>query len=168
MRIELRTQELVAARHLAEAASRAKSEFLSNISHEIRTPINAVVGLASVALGDEPDARRRDVLDKILLSGRQLLEMVEHVLDYSSIEAGRLELVERDFLLGRVFDELALRTAEAARAKGLQLVFEIDPRVTQLPTETMLNPMPGELTVPAAGPPLPAETATKTSLVSAI
>ena len=130
-RIELRTQELVAARHLAEAASRAKSEFLSNISHEIRTPINAVVGLASVALGDEPDARRRDVLDKILLSGRQLLEMVEHVLDYSSIEACRLELVERDFLLGRVFDELALRTAEAARAKGLQLVFEIDPSLSR-------------------------------------
>jgi len=126
-RIRHRTGELEAAVQRADAASHAKSEFLSNMSHEIRTPLNGVIGMAHLALRAEPNDRQRHCLEQIQSSGRHLLEIVNDILDFSKIEAGKLELEETDFLLAELMDSLAGQTDVAARDKGLDLVFQIDP-----------------------------------------
>jgi signal transduction histidine kinase/HPt (histidine-containing phosphotransfer) domain-containing protein/BarA-like signal transduction histidine kinase len=125
-RIQERTQALAEATQLAQAASQAKSDFLSNMSHEIRTPMNAVIGLALLALKADPNPKLRDYLEKIRLSGQHLMGIVNDILDFSKIEAGKLELDEIDFSLATVFEVISSQTADAARAKGLDLSFEID------------------------------------------
>jgi two-component system sensor histidine kinase/response regulator len=125
-RILERTQELESATHLAQAASQAKSDFLSNMSHEIRTPMNAVIGLAFLALKTDLNAVQRNYLEKIYHSGRHLLGIINDILDFSKIEAGMLALDESDFKVSVVFDSVSRMTAEAAKAKGLDLAFEID------------------------------------------
>ena len=90
--LERRTRELDVAREAAEAASEAKSLFLANISHEIRTPINGVIGMTELCLATDLDAEQRDYLDMVRSSGESLLQLVNGVLDYARIEAGQLEL----------------------------------------------------------------------------
>ncbi|MDD5248362.1 MAG: response regulator [Rhodocyclaceae bacterium] len=113
------------ATRLAEQANHAKSEFLANMSHEIRTPMNAVIGLSQLALADAQEPRLRDYLQKIFASSTALLGILNDILDYSRIEAGRLRIEETDFapaaLLGDTLD--LVRTAAAA--KGIELAGEI-------------------------------------------
>jgi signal transduction histidine kinase/HPt (histidine-containing phosphotransfer) domain-containing protein len=126
-RVEERTRELAAALKLADAASQAKSDFLSNMSHEIRTPMNGVIGLAHLALLSDPDPGQRDCLQKIAASGKHLLAIVNDILDFSKIEAGQLDLEETDFDLSVVLANVQAQTADAASAKGLALRFDIEP-----------------------------------------
>ena len=91
---ERRSQEaLKEALREAERANRAKSEFLSNVSHDIRTPMNAIMGMTSIAMNnlDNPE-QLRDSLDKIVVSSKHLLGLINNVLDMSKIEAGKLVL----------------------------------------------------------------------------
>ena len=83
---------LQAAREEAEAANEAKSEFLSRMSHELRTPLNAILGFSQLLQMESLSADQRDSVDHILRAGRHLLELINEVLDISSIEAGRLSL----------------------------------------------------------------------------
>ncbi|MFM1873498.1 MAG: hypothetical protein RL398_2920, partial [Planctomycetota bacterium] len=117
----LAAQELRAARDAAEAASRAKSAFLATMSHEIRTPMNAVLGYASLLGETELDARQREHLKVLEQSGEALLRILDDVLDYAKIEAGRLDLERIPFRPAQLLDDAAVVLRARAAAKGIEL-----------------------------------------------
>ena len=128
-RIAERTRELEEARRAAESASRAKSDFLSNVSHEIRTPMNSILGMTQLALRREASPHVRNYLEKIEVSGRLLLGIVDDVLDLSKIEAGKFELAPAVFRMSDLMRDLTEQMAQRAQAKGLQLVTDIGPHI---------------------------------------
>jgi PAS domain S-box-containing protein len=117
------------AKEAAEAAARVKAEFLANTSHELRTPLNAVLGFSELLLETELDVRQRGMLETVHQSGESLLALINDLLDFSKLEAGRLELdlhpVEIEPLLANAVAQVAPRAAE----KGLELLWTIAPAV---------------------------------------
>jgi signal transduction histidine kinase/CheY-like chemotaxis protein len=134
--VEARTRDLretnvklTQARDRAEAASRAKSEFLANMSHEIRTPLNGVIGMTELALDTSLTEEQRDFLQTARASADSLLTVINDVLDFSKVEAGRLDFELRPFELQPEL-EIALRTvALRAHQKSLELLCDIRPGV---------------------------------------
>ena len=126
-RVAQRTDQLDQAKKLAEEASLAKGQFLANMSHEIRTPMNGVIGMAYLALKTELAPRQRDYLEKIRFAGEHLLGIIDDILDISKIEAGKLDIEQRDFVLDHVMQTVTTVVAPKAVGKGLNLVFDIDP-----------------------------------------
>ena len=111
----------------AETASRTKSDFLANMSHEIRTPINAIIGMTYLAQQNNPDPKQDNYLTKIAQASKQLLGIINDILDTSKIEAGKLEMEEVEFNLTPVFDHLGDLLNLKADEKGLELIFDIAP-----------------------------------------
>lgn len=127
--VRARTADLVVAMQKATAADRAKSEFLTNMSHEMRTPLNAVIGFCRLAQRTALTAQQRDYLDKIDGAGQHLLELINNLLDLSKIAAGRVELMEAEFnpqhLMSRLSSVFGFKAAE----KGVALRVAVAPEV---------------------------------------
>ena len=121
--IEERTMQLVIAKEQAEAASRAKGDFLAMMSHEIRTPLNGVLGLAHLILQTELTNKQRNYLNNLQISGQSLLATINDILDFSKIESGKLDLETTSFDLDDVLSKLSSSLAYHAQEKGLELVF---------------------------------------------
>jgi PAS domain S-box-containing protein len=116
---------LAEAKEAAEAANRAKTEFLANISHELRTPMNAILGFTQI-LQREPDlnSKHRDFLNSIRRSGSHLLTLIDDLLDLSKIESGKLDIARSIFGLAEFLDGIAEIFVLRARQKGLVFRFE--------------------------------------------
>nr|WP_324258292.1 ATP-binding protein [Cellvibrio fontiphilus] len=124
-----RTHELMIAKDEALAASQSKAEFLANMSHEIRTPLNAIIGLAHVALASGPDMRQRIYLEKMRGSGEHLLQIINDILNFSRMEAGKLTLDHSPFAVEQLVDKTLDLVFEKAASKGLRLRADIDPSI---------------------------------------
>ena len=110
------------ALHVAESANKAKSTFLSNMSHDIRTPMNAIIGFTTLALSSITEQEKvKDYLGKILSSSNHLLSLINDILDMSRIESGKVVLEEQETNLAVLADELEHLLSEQAKAQGLEL-----------------------------------------------
>ncbi len=124
-----RRAELVRSKEAAEAANQAKSDFLANISHEVRTPLNGVIGITDLALDTELTSTQRDYLDMVKHSSEELLQLINQLLDSAKIEAGKLTLEVAPVALHELIERTARPLATRAAVKGLALTFEVSPDV---------------------------------------
>ncbi|MCR5486758.1 MAG: response regulator [Lachnospiraceae bacterium] len=122
-------EKLIDISQRAIAASEAKSAFLSNISHEIRTPINAVLGMNEMILRECGDENILAYADSIRTAGNTLLGLINDVLDFSKIEAGKMEILPVDYGLSSVINDLVNMIQTRADEKGLALKLDFDPGI---------------------------------------
>lgn len=121
--------QLAAARDLAVQAARLKSEFLAHMSHELRSPINAVLGFTELLMGTDLADHQRDFVQKVQASGRHLLLIVNDVLDLSKVEAGKLRIEQSEFSLSSVLRNVIDTIAKGVADKDLELLVEVDQAV---------------------------------------
>ncbi len=128
----------------AERANRAKGEFLANVSHELRTPMNAIIGMTELSLDEPIPDQVRDYLETAKDSAEVLLRLLNDILDFSRIEAGRFELDEAKFSLRETLEETVKSLAMLAHEKGLEIGLDLPAR---WPRSAARRPCP-----PEAGP----------------
>lgn len=123
--LEIHNVELDLAKKRALQASKAKTQFLANMSHEIRTPMNGVIGFADLLLGSGLNPQQQDLVKTISKSARNLLDIINEILDYSKLEYGKLEPEIAPFDTYECFEEPVILLSPLAHEKGLELVLMI-------------------------------------------
>ena len=129
--LQARAAEMARLKTEAENASRAKSEFLANVSHEIRTPLNGILGFTNLLSASELAVEQREYNDAVRSSAEHLLSLINDLLDFSRIEAGRLELDSVPFSVRTCVDEAVTPLLPLAEAKGLEMCVDVSEAVPQ-------------------------------------
>lgn len=129
--IKMKEKALVQSKKAAEQGAEAKSNFLANMSHELRTPLNGVIGMTDLMMSTNLDEEQKEYAETVKTSGETLLTIINDVLDYSKLEAGRLKIAEIPFDLKKSIYSVLDILRPAALDKDLDLMIEIDSRIPE-------------------------------------
>ncbi|MEN8177659.1 MAG: PAS domain S-box protein [Pseudomonadota bacterium] len=137
-RVAERTAELEETNQELKRVAKTKDEFLANMSHEICTPMNAIIGMSHLALQTELTSKQRNHIEKVNRSAKSLQGIIGDVLDFSRIEAGKLDMEVANFLLDEVLDNLVNLVGFKAMEKGIELMLHVEP---DTPTALIGDPL---------------------------